>query len=500
MCINNNGGTADDFGIFRIHKYPGDENCTDNTYAITVEFILNHPEIYDLNDPNVAYAVYSIDYYVRDETSIIPLAVTNGIYKGSVTIPAGQSYVDVIIEAKDDGVTDDNENVFLDVTRAYSTQSLAANKLFTVGETGGSSVLIKEVGWAIKSVVWAEDPYGNELIGKWTGKSIYADKNTPSANNAYRNVDVIVTVEGLLPTLNQGGGTVTLVCLDPANASGTGAANYDGTNIFYGTSTSYSLTFYSNYDYNYDGDNNKMTQKILAIVGDNAGDNYKIKATANNGNPNNGIPNQIVHSETLTVWRRLWVECDFVKYWDEEFNGSNIIIGDDPISLPSPENYLAHSKQELEKACVQIEMYDNPNSSPLMYSHNPMKEFQLANAIRPPDKTQDPNAFDPTGRDLPARSTPEFWTVWILMTIGWPRRLLFGAPTDPCLQALLHTAPQNSVLRVEHSMFAMNDPQWGQRILLKQAVELVPLHRFFLIATIQPAFPCLVDQPEKSRQ
>jgi len=45
-------------------------------------------------------------------------------------------------------------------------------------------------------------------------------------------------------------------------------------------------------------------------VSQNAGNNYKIEAAAQNGNPSQGIPNQVVKSETLTVWRRLWVELD----------------------------------------------------------------------------------------------------------------------------------------------------------------------------------------------
>jgi len=48
----------------------------------------------------------------------------------------------------------DVEFVYLDVTRAYSAAGLIANKLFQIGETGGEAVIIKDVGWAVKSVEW----------------------------------------------------------------------------------------------------------------------------------------------------------------------------------------------------------------------------------------------------------------------------------------------------------------------------------------------------------
>ena len=131
---------------------------------------------------------------------------------------------------------------------------------------------------------------GNELITEWTGKSIYADKDTPDASNQWTFVDVIVTVGGTLPS---GGGTVTLVCIDPPN-------EYDGTyddnnsDTFYFV-TSQTLTFMPG----------QFVKTTEVSVGQNAGNNYIIEATANNC-----YPNQVVESEKLTVWRRLWVECD----------------------------------------------------------------------------------------------------------------------------------------------------------------------------------------------
>ena len=317
-------------------------------------------------------------------------------------IPAGQNYVDVTVKALDDSDTDE-ESVFLKVTTAYGLHlTTNANnpahcfKLIS-GGTSEDFVLIKDAGWAVKSVEWQQNANGNELFGTWTGRSVYADSDTPNpVYSDYRNVDVVVTVEGLLPV---NGGVVVLDCLDPPNASNTGAANYDGTSIFHlGTSSFAILTFYNLAPFC-----PIPPQTITTKVGSHAGDNYIIAATADNGKPDN-----VVKSEILTVWRRLWVECDFVK----------VIIDPDipPIPLPSPEGYLDHARQELERACVKIELYDNPNPSPVYPSNDPMTDVQLAAAVVVLDPIQHPNASNLTNRDLPRQSTPEFWTVRILMT------------------------------------------------------------------------------------
>ena len=112
---------SNDHGIFRIFKHPGDENCTDNTYPITVEFTLNDPAIY--NNPALVYGVHDEDYTVTG----VGVTYVNGL--GKAIIPAGQDYLDVKIVAINDSDSDE-ELVFLDVTRAYSAQGLATNKFF----------------------------------------------------------------------------------------------------------------------------------------------------------------------------------------------------------------------------------------------------------------------------------------------------------------------------------------------------------------------------------
>jgi hypothetical protein len=138
----------------------------------------------------------------------------------------------------------------------------------------------------------------NDPFSTWTGTSVYADKDDPNATNDYRNVDVIVTIGGTVPV---GGGVVTLVCIDPENASGTGAANYDGTGIFNGAST-VSIGF---------AHGGPMTQTVTATVGTHAGDNYSILALPSSGEP------YVESEEVLTVWRRLWVELDQMAMPDE---------------------------------------------------------------------------------------------------------------------------------------------------------------------------------------
>jgi len=310
-AIKSAGGTAINQGVIRIEKTPGDENCTDNTYPITVEFVFNDSSLYDLNDPNVAYATSkgnSRDFNVQGTG----VTYDHDTGEGTAIIPAGAKHVDVTIVARDDA-PDNNERVYLNITDAYAVK----NHPFKFTSYTEDYMLIKDAGWWIESVEWVANPYGNPLIGTWTGRSVYADRDTPPDPNDPNNMDhrlvnVVVTVGGLLPNQNDGGGKVYLECFDPPNASGTEAANNDGINIFYGTSNGY-LTFYGDYDYNYDGDNNKMTQSVLATVGINAGDNYIIEATALDNNDN---PINTVESEILTVWRRLWMELDQMEMPD----------------------------------------------------------------------------------------------------------------------------------------------------------------------------------------
>ena len=87
-AIKNAGGTAIDQGVIRIEKTPGDAYCTDNTYPITVEFVFNDSSLYDLNDPNVAYATSkdnSRDFNV--EGTDVTYDTETG--KGTAIIPAG---------------------------------------------------------------------------------------------------------------------------------------------------------------------------------------------------------------------------------------------------------------------------------------------------------------------------------------------------------------------------------------------------------------------------
>ncbi|MCL2347735.1 MAG: hypothetical protein FWC50_05670, partial [Planctomycetaceae bacterium] len=193
---------------------------------------------------------------------------------------------------KPDNVT--NKDAKRDFTFTYFRDK-NANGIFDADETLDTlKAHIVPSTWWIETVEWVKNPDGNPLIGMWTeGKSIYADKDTPTAVNNYKYVDVVVTVGGTLPT---GGGTVTLAKIDPPNEcvpDGYLGDNYSDTFSFVTSST---LTFTPG-----------QTAKTTTVsVDTHAGNNnYIIKATANNGEPDN-----VEKSEQLTVWRRLWVELD----------------------------------------------------------------------------------------------------------------------------------------------------------------------------------------------
>ena len=266
-------------------------------------------------------------------------------------IPAGADHVDVYIKALND-FDSDEESVFLKVTTAYSTQGLAAGKPFDIGKTGDDFVLIKDAGWAVKSVEWVTNPYGNDLFGTWTGRSVYADRNTPpdpnDPNNVnHRYVTVIVTVEGILPV---NGGMVTLQGLDPPNASYPSVNNDNNGDSLYIVNDTLVFT------------NQIRTQSTPAKVGINAGDNYIVEATAHNGKPNNNVK-----SEILTVWRRLWMELDQMAAPTE---------GDGPNQFDLATKYTPGALGDRGDITKNQWMDGTPNSAPANEPNNFDVKFQ----------------------------------------------------------------------------------------------------------------------------
>jgi hypothetical protein len=136
----------------------------------------------------------------------------------------------------------------------------------------------------------------------------------------YLQVQLVVTIRGFVPA---NGGTVTLVCLDPPNESGTGAANNDG--LLKNLPPAIVFT-----------PGGPVTQYITAKVGQKAGDNYKVTATGGT------IPKTVETKKQLTVWRRLWVELDQMAMptetvadgFDPNLKG---IKWSYPHAIPSPE-------------------------------------------------------------------------------------------------------------------------------------------------------------------
>lgn len=274
----------------------------------------------------------------------------------------------------------------------------------------GQFVLIKEEGWAIQSVFWKKHETGNPLLHTWTGLSVYADKDTPTSNNAYNTVDIVVTVEGLLPV---GGGIVSLTALDPPNASGTGEPN----NGFGMIIISNQLTF----------TNANRTKSTSARVAAKAGNNFIIKAEANNGQQGN-----FVLSETLTVWRRLWVECDQMA-----MPGTNIAYYIPGNPLPS-EVFFAPSEKGItwdDKEIPNEPVTFDVRQQPLLPSVNYLKTLLLPACVDVAEYTANekqvvdfiPNltqlqttynnphdyAIQGNNRSI-TDSTPTYWTTYVM--------------------------------------------------------------------------------------
>jgi len=288
--------------------------------------------------------------------------------------------------------TPGNREIIVSMDYAYNGENIhVEDKVkYTVQE---------EAAWWIESVEWVKNSNGNELVNTRTGISVYADKDAPNATNDYRNVNVIVTIGGVVPT---GGGTMTLVCIDPENASvprATGKEdtpdNYDGIDIFNGAKT-ISVKFTHG---------GPVTQTVTVTVGIHAGDNYNVLAIPSSGKP-------YAESETLTVWRRLWVECDAMPYYPETTNTGTVI------TPPNPASYLDLATSELAHACVTPVVY-TPNTHQPTVGHNPMTDEDMLRLLgakkNPQTGIREPDPLtQPDGRDLYGNSS-EFWTVRIVM-------------------------------------------------------------------------------------
>ena len=201
----------------------------------------------------------------------------------------------------------------------------------------------------------------------------------------FRKVDVVVTIGGILPS---NGGTVTLVCMDPPNASGTGAANNDsiGTGIFFGASTK-TISFFSGVS---------MTQTVTASVGTYAGDNYIIEATPSSGEP-------LKESKQLTVWRRLWVESDTMQ------NAAGQLAGYPQISGLPEEQYA--------RACIQLEWYSQPELSEIIapFEGVVVQEHPITHSLIISSTLVSAVA---TQRYIP-QPTKDFWTVHLIGSFYW---------------------------------------------------------------------------------
>ena len=228
----------------------------------------------------------------------------------------------------------------------------------------GDFVLIKEVGWAIKSVEWV--PYAETLlfegfeynplinppyISSFVNRpqiGIYADVDAyPQANQTLTNytyADIKVTIEGLIPPE---GAYVMLEKIDPPNDYLPDEFRSEGDNV----NENFSWIDGSSLKFTWSTDQNPIMNTVLqstVSVSTQPGNNYIIKASKGKADdPTPGsifspppeidpdeVDNYVLSDKTLTVWRRLWMETDTVE-------GAG----------PLDDSLL---KQEMKKACIVV--------------------------------------------------------------------------------------------------------------------------------------------------
>ena len=112
------------------------------------------------------------------------------------------------------------------------------------------------------------------------------------------------------------------------------------------------------------------------------------------------------HTDLLTVWRTLWVECDRLQYYAESRptpinpnwkpNNPYATLG-----VPNPADYLGgFVASELARACVEVRVYE-PNENQPNIGFNVMTAAEI-------------NTMMGVGRDSPVASI-DFWTVRVIM-------------------------------------------------------------------------------------
>ena len=231
-------------------------------------------------------------------------------------------------------------------------------------------MVIKEEGWAIKSVEWV--PYADiPLFGNYEYNplidppyispfaqraqiGIYADVDAyPQQDQTlthYTYADVKVIIEGLIP---QGGAYVMLEKIDPPNDYLPNELRLEDDNVNENFSWMDSSVLHFIWS---EGDEPVMATELqhTLAVGTYAGNNYIIKANKciatqsgllyNYAIDPDEINNYVLSNKTLTVWRRLWMETDAVA-------GAGAL--DDSLL-----------KREMQKACISV-MDLNYTSSPI---------------------------------------------------------------------------------------------------------------------------------------
>ena len=338
-----------------------------------------------------AYADRNVTYYFTD-----PRFLDDGFFRIDATT----------------GIITLNRNV--NTTEASQTYQLT----ITVMETTGSCYHAFDTAtvyvnmWRVQSVEWQEHPNGNAFVDTWTeGLSVYADKDTPDASNPWTFVDVVVTIEGYVPV---GGGIVVLDKMDPPNECV--LDGYEGDNNDSGFSfvpkggvvgpiPGNILIFEQN------GEKSKTATVSVAPF---AGNNYRVKAVKGMLNPNPPFPNfndaftyiadqndtdeAVMTPEVLTVWRRLWMECD------------------EMVGAGSPDTSLL---SKLEKACISV--------IDLEYASAPITSTVII------ADSNDPSGLDvstiiSSSRDFTGSTSDSAF--WYVQAIAADKMIINGFPAD----------------------------------------------------------------------
>ena len=349
------------------------------------------------------------------------------------------------------------------------------------GSSGGPGEDPSGGGWvsggdfSINSFYWST--FSGGAISTASGGGIFPDQSFPGQTGNYNQFRIYVTANNTTSSEK----TFTIAARDIVNWELPGAGtiivdpnDYDN----YGSQLEYrnvNDTVINTITFN---PGESATKHITVTVTDaHAGDNwifrghYSNLASTTSGGGNTGVPLGYSHVDTepLTVWRRLWVECDAMQYNDASTG--------EPSTSPSPSSYLSgFVASELAHTCIVTTPY-LPNIFPMVVGFtNPMTKVEYETL------TGYGGSGVGLGRDSQVTSDA-FWTVRIVMAskldvnLIWPNAF----PKDSFKLGLYQTNKSTIVLFYEsiNSMISVADRD--------NAIQTILLHEIGHVLTLSDA-------------